>query len=69
MKVKEAVNINVDVSVGRAVPHTITEYWAPVPENIYSIVPLWRDYRIVRIHDELVIIDPETFEIVYVIPG
>jgi len=69
VNVKEASNINVNVAVGTSVPHTITEYWVPVPRDIVAIVPAWRSYRIVKIHDELVIIDPNTFKIVYILRG
>lgn len=67
--IKEANNIDVQVNVGVAVPRTITEYWEPIPTDILAIVPAWRPYRIVKIHGELLIIDPETFKIIYVIEG
>ena len=66
---REATNINVNVRIGTAVPRTIVEYWEPVPAPILSIVPAWRAFRIVRISGEYVIIDPATFEIVYVLEG
>ena len=65
--IREANNVNIsNVSVGVSVPRTITEYWEPVPTEIVEIVPAWRSYRVVRIHDEVVIIDPASFEIVYI---
>jgi hypothetical protein len=67
VRVKEATNINVNVSVGGVVPRTITEYWEPVPADIIRIVPAWRSYRVVKIKNEIVIVEPETFKIVYVI--
>jgi len=68
VNVREATNINItNVRVGATVPHSVVEYWEPVPSEIVTIVPAWRSYRIVRIHGELVIIDPSTFDIVYVL--
>lgn len=66
--VREARDINVsNVRVGVSVPRNVTEYWEAVPSNIVTIVPEWRAYKIVRIHNEYLIIDPETFEIVYIL--
>jgi hypothetical protein len=65
--IREANDIDIShVGVGVSVPRTITEYWEPVPTEIVEIVPAWRPYRVVRIHDEILIIDPATFEIVYI---
>ena len=66
--IHEAVNINVtNVRVGAAVPREITQYWAPVPATIIEIVPAWRAYRAVVVNGVILIIDPATFEIVYVL--
>lgn len=67
VQVREASGVNItNVRVGAAIPRTASEYWEPVPVAILEIVPDWRAYRVVRIHDEIVVIDPETFEIVYI---
>jgi hypothetical protein len=67
VNVREA-NINVtEIRVGGSVPHTVTNYWEPVPTAIVEVVPAWRSFRVVRIRGEILIIDPATFEIVYVI--
>ncbi len=67
VQVREASGVNItSVRVGANIPRAVSEYWEPVPVAILDIVPAWRDYRVVRIHDEIVVIDPETFEIVYV---
>ena len=57
------------VSVGVALPTTIEEYWAPVPAQIIRVVPAWRSYRVVRIRGQLVIVEPATRKIVYIIEG
>lgn len=65
--IHEATNVNIsNVSVGGSVPRTITEYWEPVPTEIVEIVPAWRSYRVVRVHGEVLVIDPASFEIVYI---
>lgn len=65
--VREASNLNISkVRVGESIPREVTEYWEPIPSPILSIVPEWRDYRIVRIGEQFLVIDPDTFEIVYI---
>jgi hypothetical protein len=67
LQIREAANIAVaNVRIGESIPHTVTEYWAPIPATILSIVPEWQDYRIVRVGGEYLVIDPETFEVVYI---
>jgi Protein of unknown function (DUF1236) len=64
-KVK-SVDIDVDVSVGVAVPRTVLLH--PVPVDIVEIVPAFRHYRyFVLANGEIVIVDPATFMVVYVI--
>ena len=64
-KVK-SVDIDVDVSVGVAVPRTVLLH--PVPVDIVEIVPAFRHYRyFVLANGEIVIVDPATFVVVYVI--
>jgi hypothetical protein len=66
-KVK-ATDIDIDVSVGVAVPRTVVLH--PVPVDIVEIVPAFRHYRyFVLANGEIVIVDPATFVIVYVIPA
>jgi hypothetical protein len=61
-----SVDIDVDVSVGVAVPRTVLLH--PVPVDIVEIVPAFRHYRyFVLANGEIVIVDPATFMVVYVI--
>ncbi len=57
---------NFDVAVGRRVPRSI--HFIPVPEAIYAIAPVWRGYDYFEVADEIVIVDPVTFEIIAVLP-
>jgi hypothetical protein len=53
------------ISVGTKVPRTVTLH--TIPSSIVQIVPAWRKYKFVMVREEIVIIDPDTFEIVAVI--
>jgi hypothetical protein len=66
-QIRQAPKLDIDVRVGGVAPRTITEYWEPVPEDIVTIVPEWSAYRVVRVGDEILIIDPVSFEIVDVL--
>jgi hypothetical protein len=55
------------LSVGTRVPDTVTVY--DVPETIVDIVPEYRDFRYIVVRDELVIVDPDSLEIVAVLPN
>ena len=64
-KVK-AIDIDVDVSIGVAVPRTVVLH--PVPVDIIEIVPEFRRYRyFVLANGQIVIVDPDTFVVVYVL--
>ena len=66
-KVK-ATDIDIDVSVGVAVPHTVVLH--SVPADIVEIVPEFRRYKyFVLASGEIVIVDPDTFVVVYVLPA
>jgi hypothetical protein len=64
-KVK-ATDIDIDVSIGVAVPRTVVLH--PVPVEIVEIVPEFRRYRyFVLASGEIVIVDPDTFVVVMVL--
>ncbi|HEU0058859.1 MAG TPA: DUF1236 domain-containing protein [Hyphomicrobiaceae bacterium] len=60
-----ATNVNISISVGTRVPRSVR--LAPLPATIISIVPAYRSYQYVVVHDEICIVDPNTYEIVEVI--
>jgi len=53
------------ISMGSEVPHTVK--LAPLPPTIVEIVPQYRSYEYVVVEDDIVIVDPKTMKIVYVI--
>jgi hypothetical protein len=63
-RVPEA-RVNVNVRVGANLPRNVTLV-APPPALI-EIAPRYRDYRVVRVRDQLVIVDPGTYRVVEVV--
>jgi hypothetical protein len=59
-------NLNVAVNVGVAIPRSVHVY--PMPADIVTIVPEYRDYMYFMIDDDRVaIVDPDTYEVVDII--
>lgn len=58
-------NVNFSVSVGTRVPRDV--HFHPVPAEIVTIYPAWRGYNLILVSNQIVIIDPATYEIVAVI--
>ena len=59
------VNLDIDVSVGTHVPRDIVFY--AVPTTIIRIVPEFRGFKyFVLAGGTIVIVDPDTYEVVYV---
>jgi hypothetical protein len=56
------------VGVGVTLPRTGVQY-RTVPKQIVSIIPRFRGYRYIIVEDDIVIIDPKTYRVVYVIEG
>lgn len=65
-RVAPVSNVNFSVSVGSRIPREGIELHA-LPSRVATIYPEWRSYKYVLVRDEIVIIDPETYEIVAVL--
>ena len=65
VKVKPETNVNFSISVGTRVPRTV--HYHPLPAEVVSIYPEWRGYYFILVGSQIVIIEPSTYEIVYVI--
>lgn len=63
----ERSRINFNITVGAVVPRSFTLY--PLPAPIVAVVPAYRGYLYIVVDDELLIIHPQTYEIVAVIPA
>jgi hypothetical protein len=57
--------INVAIAVGAVLPATVT--FMPIPDPILTLVPAFRGYHAVQVGDQILIIEPGTRRIVYVI--
>jgi hypothetical protein len=66
-KAERIAHVDFTVNVGARVPRTVRLY--PLPIDIVEITPEYRGYDYVLVGDEILIIDPNTLEIVAVLPA
>ena len=64
-KIPHVNKVDFTVKVGVRVPRTVKFY--PIPAEIVEIHPAWRSYQVIYVENELVLIDPATYEIMYVV--
>jgi Protein of unknown function (DUF1236) len=64
-RVEPLSNANFSITVGARVPRDITFH--PLPAEVVTIYPEWRGYEFVRVRDQILVINPRTFEIVAVL--
>lgn len=64
--VRPVTNVNFSISVGTRIPREGIELHA-LPSRVVTIYPEWRTYKYVLVKDEIVIINPDTYEIVAVL--
>lgn len=66
---RDTENINIRVNVGERLPERVRP--RPLPPDIVTIAPQYRDYEYTMIQDEIVIVDPRSRDVVDVIdePG
>ena len=64
--VESVNNVNFSISVGTRVPREGVRFY-PLPTEVVTIYPEWRGYQFILVHDEIVVIDPNTYEIVAVL--
>lgn len=60
-------HVDFSVQVGVMVPRSV--HFAVLPTEIVDIVPEYRGFDYVVVGDQLLIIDPQTLEIVYILPA
>jgi hypothetical protein len=63
--VQPVTNVNFSISVGTRVPRDVSFH--PLPAEIVTIYPDWRGYEFVLVRDQILVIDPQSFEIVAVL--
>ena len=64
--VQPVTNVNFSISVGTRIPREGIELHA-LPSRVVTIYPEWKTYRYVLVKDEIVIVNPDTYEIVAVL--
>lgn len=60
-------HVDFSINVGVAVPRTV--HVAVLPAEVVTIVPEYRGFDYIIVGDQLLIIDPSTMEIVYILPA
>jgi Protein of unknown function (DUF1236) len=61
-------NVDFAISVGTRVPRE-SVHLQPLPSQVVSVYPEWRGYEFFLVHDQIVVVDPRTLEIVDVFPA
>jgi hypothetical protein len=63
-------DINVNLTVGARIPRDRLHIRPlPLPETVVEVEPQWRGYDYFLVGDEIVVVEPDTFEIVAIIPA
>ena len=65
VKAQPLSNVTFSVSVGTRVPRDVRYY--PLPAELVTIHPAWSGYHFVLVNDQILILDPTSFEIVAII--
>lgn len=64
-KAQPVTNVNFTISVGTVVPRTLHFY--PLPVQVIEVYPSWQGYEFILVGNEILVINPRTFEIVAVL--
>ena len=64
-RVQPLTNVNFSIVVGTRVPRDVRFH--PLPREVVTIYPEWRGYEFVLVRDQILVIDPRTFEIVAIL--
>jgi len=63
--VQPLTSVNFSISVGTRVPRDVRFY--PLPREVVTIYPEWRGYEFILVNNQIIVIDPRTFEIVAIL--
>jgi hypothetical protein len=58
-------DVNFSIAVGTRVPREISFH--PLPAEVVTVYPRWRGYEFFLVGDQIVVVDPRTFEIVAIL--
>ncbi len=59
-------NVNFSISIGTRIPRGGVTFH-PLPTEVVTVYPEWRGYEFILVRDQIVVIDPQTLEIVAVL--
>jgi Protein of unknown function (DUF1236) len=63
--VAPVTNVNFSISIGTRVPRDVSFH--PLPAEVVTIYPEWRGYEYILVRDQILVIDPRSYEIVAVL--
>ncbi|MET0968074.1 MAG: DUF1236 domain-containing protein [Tardiphaga sp.] len=63
--IKPVTNVNFSISIGTRVPRDVEFH--PLPAEIVTVYPDWRGYDFILVNDQILVINPRSYEIVAVI--
>ncbi|MEI9923553.1 MAG: DUF1236 domain-containing protein [Bradyrhizobium sp.] len=58
-------NVNFSISVGTRVPRDVEFH--PLPTEIVTIYPDWRGYEFILVNGQIIVVEPQSYEIVAVL--
>lgn len=61
------VNISVEPRTGIILPETVNAELEPIPSQIVEVVPRFRGYKVIRVKNEILVVEPSTRRVVYII--
>jgi hypothetical protein len=64
-RVEPLNNVNFSIAVGTRVPRDVRFH--PLPQEVVTTYPEWRGYEFVLVNNQILVIDPRTFEIVAIL--
>jgi hypothetical protein len=59
-------NVNFSIAVGTRVPREGVSF-RPLPTEVVTIYPEWRGYEFILVRNQILVIDPATYEIVAIL--
>src|SRR3954454_21556688 len=64
-RVEPVTNVNFNISVGTRVPREV--HFHPLPAEVVTVYPEWRGYDFILVREQIIVIDPRSYEIVAVL--
>ena len=64
--VAPVTNVNFSISVGTRVPREGVSF-RPLPAEVVTIYPEWRGYEFILVRNQILVVDPATYEIVAIL--